>query len=131
MQTRNAQKSDRGNVNGEAGSLRRKSSESWLKEGSTAPAGSPRHKSSEIDNIKEGSTAPHFNSDLGDGDSDGDGDIDGDGDVDGKEGSIAPHFGDIDREEGSKTPPYESDGDDDGDDDGNGDGDGIWRSRRQ
>ena len=62
-----------------------------IKEGSTAPAGSPRRKSSEIDNIKEGSTTPNFDSDLRDGDSDGEGD--GDGDVDGKEGSIAPHFG--------------------------------------
>ena len=88
-------------------------------------AGSPRRKSSEIENGKEGSTSPHFNSDLGHGDSDGD--SDGDGDGDGKEGSIAPHFGDIDGEEGSKTPPYESDGDDDGD----GDGDGIRQSRHQ
>ena len=94
IQTRSAQKSNRGNY--EAGSLRRKSleSNSRLKEGSNAPAGSPRRKSSEIDNIKEGSTTPNFDSDLRDGDSDGEGD--GDGDVDGKEGSIAPHFGDID-----------------------------------
>ena len=58
-------------------------------------AGSSSRKSSEIENGKEGSTTPYFNSDLENGDSNGD------GDVDGKEGSIAPHFGDIDGEEGS------------------------------
>ena len=95
MQTRNAQQSD--HENGEAGSLRRKSSESnsWLKEGSTAPSGSPIRKSSEINDVKEGSTTPNF--------------------------------GDIDREEGSETPPYDGDGDDDGD----GHGDGNQRSQRQ
>ena len=118
MQTHNAQQSDR--ENGEAGSRRCKSSESnsRLKEGSTAPAGSPSHKSSKINEIKEVSTTPNFDADLG---GDGDGDGDEDEDVDGKEGSIAPHFGDIDGEKGSKTPPYENNGDDDGD----GEGDGI------
>ena len=78
-------------------------------------ADSPRRKSSEIDDIKEGSTTPNFDLDLGDGDVDGYGDGDGDGNFDRKEGSIAPHFGDIDGKEGSKTPPYGSDGDGVGD----------------
>ena len=101
MQTRNAQQPDR--ENGEAGSLRHKSSESnsRLKEGGTTP---------NFDN---------FDSDLGDGDSDGDRDED----VYGKEVSIAPNFGDIDGNEGSKTPPYDGDGD--------GDGNGNRRSRHQ
>ena len=55
----------------------------------------------EINEIKEGSTTPNFDSDLGDGDSDGD----GDGDGDEKGGNVAPNLGDIDGKQGSMTSP--------------------------
>ena len=69
IQTRNAQKSENGS----------KPAKSGEKVGSTAPA--------EINNGKEGSTTPNFNSDLGDGGGDGD----GDGVFDEKE-AVSPHL---------------------------------------